>query len=58
MTVAQPVTNFFGGKNFEGVEMFDLGEKQYFCLGRRFSKHKMIKYAENLRDHCLPWLRL
>jgi len=27
--------------------MFDLGERQYFCLGRRFSNHKMTRYAKN-----------
>ena len=25
-----------------------LGEQQYFCFGRRFSKHKMARYAKNL----------
>jgi len=24
--------------------MFDLGEQQYFCLGRRFSKRKITRY--------------
>jgi len=26
-----------------------LGEQQHFCLGRRFSKHKMTRYAKSLR---------
>jgi len=25
-----------------------LGEKQYFCLGRRLSKHKVTSFAKNL----------
>jgi len=31
----------FGGK------CLTLGEQQYFCLERRFSKHKMARYAKN-----------
>jgi len=29
-----------------GVNTFDLGEQQYFCLVRRFAKHKMTRYAK------------
>jgi len=39
--VASPI--FFGG-----AKCLTLGEQQYFCLGRRFSKHEMTKYAKNL----------
>jgi len=38
-----------------------LGEPQYFCLERRFSKHKMTRYAKNFAGHVTlgpPWLRL
>jgi len=28
-----------------------LGEQQYFCLGRRFSKHQMTRYAKNFGGH-------
>jgi len=31
-----------------------LGEQQCFCLGRRFSKHKMTRYAKNLVAEWLP----
>jgi len=41
--VANP--NFFGGK------CLTLGEQQYFCLGGRFSKHKMTRYAKNFGRH-------
>jgi len=27
--------------------MFDLGEQQCFCLGRRFSNRKMTRYAKS-----------
>ena len=37
-------------------ECLTLGELQYFCLGRRFSKHKMARYAKNVGRPCLPWL--
>ena len=30
--------------------MFDFGEEQYFCLGRRFSKQKITRYAKNLGE--------
>ena len=30
-------------KNFEGLKCLTLGEQQYFCLGCRFSMHKMTK---------------
>jgi len=41
--------------------MFDLDEQQHFCLGRRFSKHKLTRHAKNFggRDPLAPsWLRL
>jgi len=28
-----------------------LGEQQYFVLVRRFSEHKMTRYAKNLGEH-------
>jgi len=31
-----------------------LGKQQYFYFGRRFSKHKMARYATNLGWPCLP----
>jgi len=31
--------------------MFDFREKQYFCLGRHFPKHKMTRYAKNVGGH-------
>jgi len=41
-----------------GPKYLTLGEQQYFYFGRRFSKHKMTRYATNLGWPCLPWLRL
>jgi len=39
-----------------------LDEQQYVCLGRRFSKHKITRYAKNLGGPWPPkppgWLRL
>jgi len=37
-----------------------LGEQQYFCVGRRFSRHKMIRYAKYLGGNGplgVSWLR-
>jgi len=34
-----------------------LGKQQYFCLGRRFSKHKMTRYAKNLAT-LMEWVRV
>jgi len=45
-------SKIFGGQTiFGGAKCLILGEQQYFCLGRRFSKHKMIRYAKNLGCH-------
>jgi len=43
-----------------GGKMFDLGDQKYFCLDRRFTKHKMTRYGKNLREWPPrpPWLRL
>jgi len=41
IAVAQPAQNFGVAK------MLDLGEQQCFCLGRRFSKRKMTRYAKS-----------
>jgi len=35
------------GKILGGAKCLILGEQQYFCLGRRFSKHKISRYAKN-----------
>ena len=48
-SVANPKL-FWGGKKWGG-ECLTLGEQQYFCLGRRFSKHKMTKCAKNFGGH-------
>jgi len=37
----------FWGK-IGGPQCLTSGEQQYFCLGRRFSKHKMTRYAKYL----------
>ena len=42
-------SQFFGGAKY-----LTLGEKQYFCLGRPFSQHKMARYAKNSGWPCLP----
>ena len=34
-----------------GTQCLTLGEQDYFCLGRLFSKHKIITCAKNLRGH-------
>jgi len=36
-----------GQKNFFWEKCLTLSEQQHFCLGRRFSKHKMTKYVKN-----------
>jgi len=36
-------------KFWEGAKCLTLGEQHF---GRRFSKHKMTRYAKNLEDHC------
>ena len=41
-----------------GAICLTLGEQQYFRLGRRFSKHKMTRYAKNFLGGMAPWLRL
>jgi len=45
---------FWGGKFEGGPKCFTLGEQQYFCLGRRFSKRKMIRYAKNCGEAVHP----
>ena len=35
-------------KILDKTKCLTLGEQQYFCLGRRFSKRKMTRYAKNL----------
>jgi len=42
-------------KIWVGAKCLTLGEQQYFCLGRCFSKHKITRYAKYLGP---PWLRL
>jgi len=44
---------------FLGSKSLTLREQRYNCLGRRFSKHKMTRYAKNLGGHGLltPWVR-
>jgi len=41
-------------QNSGGGEYLVLGEEQYLCLGRRFSKHKMARYAKNLGEAMPP----
>jgi len=41
-----------------GPECLTSGEQQQFCLGRRFSKHKMARYAKNSGGMDPLWLRL
>jgi len=41
---------FWGGQKCRKSNMFDFGEEQYFCLGRRFSKQKITRYAKNLGE--------
>jgi len=40
LPVVKPTQNFGGGK------CLTLGKQQHFCLGHRFSKHKMTRYAK------------
>jgi len=42
-----------GGQKIWEVKMFDCRRATLFCLGHRFSKHKMTRYAA-----CPPWLPL
>lgn len=44
-------------KNLGGTKCLNLGEQQYLCLERPFSKHKLTRYAKNWRGMA-PWLRL
>ena len=41
-------------KFFGGAKCLLLGEQQYFCLGRHFSKHNMTTFAKNSRS-VAPW---
>jgi len=41
-------TSGVASPKFWGEKYLTLGEQQYFCFGRRFSKHKMARYAKNL----------
>ena len=41
---------FLGGQKCRESKMFDFGKEQYFCLGRRFSKQKITRYAKNLGE--------
>jgi len=41
---------FWGGQKCRESKMFDFGEEQYFCLGRRFSKQKITRYAKNFGE--------
>jgi len=34
--------------------MFNFRQATVFCLGRRFSKHKMTRFAKNLEGLGLP----
>jgi len=46
--VAQAAQMYFGRKKFEGgPKLLALGDQQYSCLGRRFSKRKMTSHTEN-----------
>ena len=37
------------GQKFWAPKCVTLGEQRYFCLGLRFSKHKMTRYVKNWR---------
>ena len=52
--IASP--KFLEGKTLGVPECLNLGEQQYFCLGRHFSKHKMNRYAKTFAGHdpCPP----
>jgi len=41
-------------KKFWGGKHLTLGEQQYFCFGRCFSKRKMTRYAKNLESEGPP----
>jgi len=41
-------------KILRGAKCLTLGEKQYFCLGRRVSKHKMSRHAK-IWGIMAPW---
>jgi len=50
-----------GVKKLGGGKMFDFRRATVFCLGRRFSEHKITIYAkiwETLALWATPWLRL
>ena len=36
-------------------KIFDLGEQQYFCLGRLFAKHEMTSYSPLKIGGMAPW---
>jgi len=44
MVIGSPASGL-ANPNFGG-EMFDLGKQQRFCLGRRFSKHKITIHVK------------
>jgi len=47
--------NFLKGKNiWAGLKCLILGEQQYFCLERRFSKRKITRYAKNFGGMSRP----
>jgi len=41
-----------GEQKIWGAEMFDIRRARVFCLGPRFSEHKMTRYAKNIGGHC------
>jgi len=43
---------------FWWANMFHFRRATLFCLGYRFSEHKMNRYAKNLVGEMAPWLRL
>ena len=53
-----PPSDVASPNSLGGSKRMALGEQQYFCLGYRFSKHKMI--SSNLGEWLpgAPWLRL
>jgi len=53
--VVQQAQNCFWWKKFKGEKCLILGEKQYFCWERCFSKQKMTRYAKNVRVNMAPW---
>jgi len=38
-----------------GAKMFNFRRTTLFCLGYRFTKHKMTIYAKNLWGAMTPW---